>query len=104
MQVCKTYSSELLDVLRPSCTEHERLTIWPNLTNNLADLRLETHVEHTIGLVQHEVRDAAEVGFLCLEHINETTGGSDDNLNTSLEIANLRTFGGTTVDGSVSNP
>lgn len=99
----RTYSSELLDVLRPSRTEHEGLTVWSNLANNFADLRLETHVEHTISLVQNKVRHTAKVGLLRLEHINKTTGRSDDDLNASLKIVNLRAFWGTAVDGSVTD-
>lgn len=99
----RTYSSELLNILRPSRTEHEGLTVWSNLADDFADLRLETHVEHTISLVQNKVRHTAKVGLLRLEHINETAGRSDDDLNASLKIANLRAFWGTAVDGSVTD-
>lgn len=42
---CKeTYVGEFLHIFGPRCAEHERLTVWANLTDNLADLRLESHV------------------------------------------------------------
>ena len=97
----KTYVGELLYVLRPSGGEHECLPVGTNLANDLADLGLETHVKHAIRLVHDQVRHTAEVSLARLEHIDETTGSGDDNLDTALEVTNLGSFRRTAVDGSV---
>ena len=97
----KTYVGELLYVLRPGGGEHECLPVGTNLANDLADLRLETHVKHAIRLVHDQVRHTAEVGLARLEHIDETTGSGDDNLDTALEVTDLGSFGRTAVDGGV---
>lgn len=79
------------------------MPVGADLADNLPDLGLETHVQHTIGLVHDKVGDTAQVGFARLKHVNQATGGRDDNLNTTLEITDLGALGGTTVDGGVTN-
>lgn len=84
-KVLEEVVGELTDLARPSCREpaeeerrqravgrekvtadvHERLTVGADLVDDLADLRLEPHVEH--------LRDIAEVSFLLAE-----LGRSDD--------------------------
>ena len=39
------------------------LSIRPDLLNDLPDLRLKAHVQHPIGLIQHQVGHATEVHF-----------------------------------------
>jgi hypothetical protein len=99
-----SYIGKLLDILGPRSTEHERLTIRPDLRNDLSDLRLETHVQHTVCLIQDKVRDAAKVGLLGFQHVDETTGSGDDDFDTSGEVTNLRTLGSATINCSVANP
>lgn len=99
----KTYISEFLNVLRPGGAEHQGLTVRTDLANNFTDLRLKTHIKHAICLVHDEIRNATQVGLASLKHINETTGSGNDDFNSALQIANLRTFGGTTIDSSVTN-
>ena len=89
---------ELLDLLGPGSTEHERLSIRSNLFENLLDLRLESHVEHSVGFVENEVGDSSEVRLARLDHVDESSRSSDDNFGSSLEISNLLSFRYTTVD------
>lgn len=49
-----TYRSKPLNLLRPGSTEHERLTIGPDLPDDFPDLRFETHVQHTIGCTKQK--------------------------------------------------
>jgi hypothetical protein len=44
---------------------HECLSIRADLGDDGTELGLEAHVKHAIGLVQHQVGDAAEVGHPC---------------------------------------
>jgi hypothetical protein len=94
---------ESLNLLGPGSREKEGLSVGSDLRDNLSDLGLETHVEHSVGFVHDEVGDSLEVGSARLEHINQSTGGSDTDLDTLREISDLRTLGGTTVNGSVSD-
>ena len=79
------------------------LTVGANLLDDLADLGLETHVEHAISLVHDEVGNAAKVGLAGLEHVDETSGGGDDDLGSTLEVADLSSLGNSSVDAGVAN-
>ena len=92
-----------MHVLRPRCAKHESLPVRANLRYDLAYLRLETHVKHTIRLVQDKVGDATEVGLRGLKHVDQPTRSGDHDLDTALEVTDLGTLGRTTVDGSVSD-
>lgn len=95
------YIGKFLDILWPCGTEHEGLTIRANLTNDLSNLGLETHIEHTISFVHDEIGHSAKICFVSLKHIDETTGGGNHNLDATLQIADLGALGRTTVDGGV---
>lgn len=96
-------SSKLTNLLGPGCRPHASLTIGTNLANDFADLGLETHVKHTVGLVENQVCDTAQVGLASLKHVNETTGCSNADLDTAGEITDLRALGHTSVDTRVPN-
>jgi hypothetical protein len=101
--VVQEVRGQLADLLGPSSGPHASLTVRANLSNDLADLGLETHVKHAVSLVKNEVSNTAKVGTASLEHVNKTTRSGNANLNTTREITNLRTLGDTTVDTGVAN-
>jgi hypothetical protein len=64
-----------------------------------ADLRLESHVKHLIGLVDHNELDALErENTATLEEVDETSGSTDKNVTTLAELETLGHGIGTTVD------
>ena len=66
-------------------------------------LFLETHIKHTVGFIQHEVCDAAEVGGSTLQEVDKATGGSDEDFDAAAKGAGLRSTGGAAVHHSVLN-
>lgn len=97
------YVGELLDILGPRSTEHERLTIGPDLGNNLSDLGLETHVKHAVSLVQDEIRDAAKISLLSFQHVDKAAWSGNDNFDAPGQVANLRAFWSTAINCGVAN-
>lgn len=93
--------SKLADLLGPRSGPHASLTVRANLTNDLPDLRLETHVKHTISLIEDKVGNTPQVGLARLEHVNQTTGSSNANLDTTSKVTDLTALGDTTVDAGV---
>jgi hypothetical protein len=79
-----------LNVFGPCHTEHERLMIWSNLANILANLRLETHAKDTIGFVHDCI--CCSVLVLSVEYVNQMIRSSNDNLDASLQVTYLRAF------------
>ena len=79
------------------------MPIGTDLANDLPDLGLKTHVQHTISLVRDEVGDARKVSLARLKHVNGTTGRGDHNLDATLEITDLRALGCTSVDSGIAD-
>ena len=45
---------------------------YPNLTDNLPELRLKAHVQHAVGFVDHQVGGPAQVGLVVFKEINQS--------------------------------
>lgn len=101
--VNQVVSGQVLDFLWPGSRPHQGLTVWSDLVDNLSNLRLETHIQHSVGLIQHQVSDSSEVRLLGLQHVNQTTWCGDTNLDTASQVSDLLALGGTTIDTGVSD-
>ena len=101
--VVKEVRGQLTDLLGPGGGPHASLTVRANLANDLTDLRLETHVQHTVSLVKDQVGNTTKVGAASLQHVDQTTGSGNADLNTAGEVTDLRTLGNTTVNTGVAN-
>lgn len=51
-----------------------------DVLQNLLDIRLETHVNHTISFIEDDVGAAAQDQVAVLQHVDQTTRGCDNNL------------------------
>lgn len=71
---------------------------------DVVDLLLETGGKHLIGLIQNEHLDSVNLEETTLNHVENTTWGTDNDLSTLSEGVNVLLHGGTTnrgVDGDV---
>jgi len=59
-RVALEVAGHLSHLARPRRRVHERLVAARYVVHDLADLRLEAHVEHAVGLVHHHVVDPVE--------------------------------------------
>lgn len=100
-EVVQEVHGKSLDFLGPSGREQQCLSVRSNLGDNLPDLRFETHVQHSVGFVHDKVGDSLKVGLAALEHVDQSTGSSDNDFGTSLQVSDLLTLGDTTVDSGV---
>lgn len=57
-------------------------TTYPDLFDYLANLWLKSHIKHAVSFIQHQVGAAAQISLTTLQEVNETTWGSDADLNT----------------------
>ncbi len=90
-------------LLRPGSGPHASLSVWSNLSEDLANLWLETHVQHAVSFIENQVGNATKVGLSGLKHIDKTSWGSNDDLDTLGEVADLSTLWNTTVNAGVAN-
>jgi hypothetical protein len=106
--ILQEVASEHLNVAWEGGREHESLAVldtWHVLTlDDAADLWLETHVQHTISLIENEVLDILERDAATLDEINETTWSGNQEIAATLNLAELGTDIGTTVDDTGADP
>uniref|UniRef100_A0A182JJJ6 Uncharacterized protein n=1 Tax=Anopheles atroparvus TaxID=41427 RepID=A0A182JJJ6_ANOAO len=84
---------QLLDRLREGGGEHERLTLARHrhlaVLDDAPDLRLEAHVQHPVGLVQHQEADVVQPHLAARDHVLEATGRRHDQMAAAVELAHL---------------
>ena len=56
----------------------------------------KTTRKHLIGLIEEELLDAVESEGTPIDHVEDTTGGSDNNVDAALERSNVVADGGST--------
>src|SRR3989337_962840 len=70
--------------------EAERLPVERGDPQDALDLRREAHVEHAVGLVEHDDPQRAEPPRAALDWIEETPGRRDDHGGTLAKAGELR--------------
>ena len=81
---------QLPDLLGERGGEQQVLPLLRQQGKNASDVADEAHVEHAIGLVQHQDLDAAQVDGLLLHVVEQPTRRGDQNLDAALERGHLR--------------
>ncbi|ROW15354.1 hypothetical protein VPNG_02370 [Cytospora leucostoma] len=106
--VLQEVTSQHLDVPREGSGEHEGLAVLNTghvLTlHNATNLGLETHVKHTISLVEDEVLDVLQGDATTLYEIDQTSRSSHQEITSTLDLTELRANVSTTVDDTRSHP
>ncbi|KAF3062751.1 hypothetical protein CFAM422_010726 [Trichoderma lentiforme] len=106
--VLEEISGEHLDVAREGGREHESLSfsdVGHVLTlNNTADLGLETHVQHAIGLIEHKILNVAQGDAASLYEIHKSSGGGNKKVASALNLAKLRANIGSTIHHTRADP
>lgn len=101
-------SGEHLDLLGEGGGEHESLSLIDArhvLTlDDSSDLGLETHIKHSIGLIEDEVLDVGKTDSSSLHQVDKTSGSSREEIATSVKSSDLLSNVGTTVDDRGSGP
>jgi len=83
------------------CREHECLPVRSDLACDGADLGLEAHVEHAVGLVEDEESDAEHGSDALHAHeVHEAAGRADEHLDAGLELLDLLCLRNAAVDGA----
>ena len=70
-----------------------------DLLEDPLDVGQEAEVEHLVGLVEHQHRQAAELQVALLGEVEQPAGGADDDVDALLQGLDLRLVGAAAVDG-----
>jgi hypothetical protein len=90
---------QLVDARRHGRGEQHRLAFVGGRAEDLLDVLGEAHVEHLVGLVEHDGAQPAERQGAALEVVQGAAGRRDDQVHTSLQGADLATDRLAAVDG-----
>ncbi len=91
-------AAERGDRLRHGRAEEEGLACRRQMLQHLPDLRQEAHVEHAVGLVEHEVLEMRELRVAEAEVIEQTPRRCDDEVGSASKRVLLRPHRRATVD------
>ena len=79
--------------------EQQRLALGRRLAHNTADGGQKAHVEHAIGLVEHQHLDLVQVAGALLDQVDQTARRGDQDIAAVLECRGLRLVAHATHDG-----
>lgn len=63
------------------------------------DVLLEAELEHLIGLIEHDTLEITEVNVAAVDVVEDTTGGTDEDVNTVTKLARLIVDADATING-----
>ena len=95
--VVQKVGGHALHFFGPRRREHERLAVRANLLDNLANLRLKAHIQHTVRLIHHQIRHTTQIRLADRQHVNQASWRRNHNLGTTLQCTDLRSLGHTTI-------
>ena len=90
---------EALDAGGECGREEHGLALARDVGENVGDLFVETHRQHLVSLVEHEVADGAEVQGARAQVVEDAAGGAGDDLTAGAQCVDLRAHGSAAVDG-----
>ena len=78
------------DLRRNGRREQQGLTLFRQELDDALDVREETHIEHAVGLVEHEKLYLVQLDDLLTHQIPQTARSGDKNVHTALDRLDLR--------------
>mmetsp|Transcript_65924 Transcript_65924/g.129701 ORF Transcript_65924/g.129701 Transcript_65924/m.129701 type:complete len:315 (-) Transcript_65924:112-1056(-) len=92
------------DLTRPGRREEQCLPLPGQLGHDLANLRLEAHVEHSVGFVQDQGAHSVEGHLPALEEVVQAAGAGDDEVHAVPVLEHLVSLRRPSVHGHGANP
>lgn len=89
LRVAEDGSGKFDDGVRHRGGEEERLSSVGEFTDDFADIVNESHVEHSIGFVDHEDFEEIEADMALSDEVEQTSRGRDENLGSFLDRPDL---------------
>ena len=77
-RIFQILGGKFLNVRRKRCRKKKRLAALGKESKNLIELRREAHVEHAVGLVEHENLDRRERHVAAAQMVHEAARRRDD--------------------------
>ena len=107
--VAQKRSQVVLDRLVDGGGEQQRLALGRDLLDDRGDVGQKSHVEHAVGLVEHEHLDGGQVDDAALNQVHQAPRRGDEDVGAIAQLADLGAVGraaehgGDVVVGAVRN-
>ena len=98
-RVAEQRIGQLADLRRKSGREEQRLSLLRHLGDDAPDVVDKPHVEHAVGLVEHQMLHRTKINQLAFEMVEQTARGGHQDLHTLAQRLHLRIHRHTAVDG-----
>ena len=97
-RVVQVLGGDLADGRRHGRREQRDLLVLGGVGQDALDILGEAHLQHLVGLVEHQVVQVREVQAALLQVVDHPARGADDDLRAALESGQLRPVGRAAVD------
>src|SRR3546814_7072316 len=84
------FRSQAADLRRHGGREEQRLADLRQQADNALDVGHEAHVEHAVGLVDHQDLHVGEQDLAALEEVDESTRRGDQHVDAAIQLLLLR--------------
>ena len=98
-RVLQHLGGELADLLRHGGREEQRLPLHGDLRDDAPDRLDEAHVEHLVGLVEHQGLDAFERHVATVQVVEQAAGRGDQHVDAARQRLDLRAVADAAIDG-----
>src|SRR5690606_11872999 len=98
LRVLEELVDERRDLAVERCRAEQLLAVFLRQTQDLLNGLEEAELAHVVGLIENRDLDLAEVKLALALEVLDTTRGTDDDVDTLLECADLLALGHATVD------
>ena len=95
---------DLCDVLRHGRREQQRLALRRQQREDLPHVAHEAHVEHAVGLVEHQDRYLVEPQVFLADEVEKPARRGDDDIGPPSQRIDLRVLADAAVDDRVAQP
>ena len=93
LRLAQELAGQSHDAFRKGCRKEHRLASIRALLGNVGDVVVEAHVEHAIGLVEHQRIECVELQAAAFEVVHDASRRADDDVRAVLQAVALRAQG-----------
>ena len=93
---------QLLDLLGKGCRKQHRLALGRHLLEDALHRGQKAHIQHAIGLIQHQDFDLIEIGVALVDQIEQPPRASHQDIDPIAQRPDLRAGVYASIDGSAA--
>ena len=81
---------QLANIIREGRREHQILTALGQQTNNAFNIMNKAHIQHAVGLIEHQHLQIGELHCVLAVEVHQTAGRRNEDIDTATQLDHLR--------------